>query len=49
LIVVPQDVAYAGNILPAHILVLRFQVTTEVTAGFGNNFDATLDRRAQQP
>jgi hypothetical protein len=33
LIVVPQDVAYPGDILPANILVLRFRVGAEMAAG----------------
>jgi hypothetical protein len=49
LVVVPQNVADAGNILPADILVLRFLVAAEMTAGFRNDLDATLDCRAQQP
>jgi len=49
LIVVPQNVAYSGDIFPAHVLVLGFQVTAEMPAGFRNNLDAALDRRAQQP
>ena len=31
-----QNVANAGDILPTHILVLRFEFTAKVAAGFGS-------------
>jgi len=49
LVVVAQDVANAGKVLPADILMLRFQIAAEMAAGFRNNFYSTLDRGAQQP
>jgi hypothetical protein len=44
LIFVAQDVADTGNIFPAHLLVLRLQLSAEMTAGLGNHLDAALQR-----
>src|SRR6267154_4574498 len=49
LILVAQDVADTGDVLPAHVLMLRFEFTAEVAASFGNHLDAALDSRPQNP
>src|SRR4029078_9106286 len=49
LILMSQDVANAGYVLPAHILMLRLKLAAEMTASFGNHFDATLDSGSQNP
>lgn len=33
-IIVPQNIAYSGNILPTNILVLGFQVAAKMPTGF---------------
>jgi hypothetical protein len=49
LIFVLENIADAGNILPSDFLMLRFQLTIQVTAGFGNYLDPALHRRTQHP
>ena len=49
LILVAQDVADTGDVLPAHILVLRFELAAEVAAGFGNDFYTALHQPSLLP
>jgi len=49
LVLMAEDVAYSGNVPPAHVLVGGFQLAAEVAAGLGDDFYSAFDRGPQQP
>jgi hypothetical protein len=49
LIFMPQDIADACDVFPANVLVRRLQLAAKMPAGFRDNLNSSLHRRAQNP